>query len=127
MRLVRLGSAESKPRIQLGAPAPMAQPASCDEDAGGHDCRRAVLQADRHLRDVYQKAIQRGVSRRVLVDYRGRWADLRERNKFDPTSLIESYGALASDLGRENGQDAAQRPKGHSGLRALANLLLPRR
>jgi hypothetical protein len=41
--------------------------------------------------------------------------------------LIESYGALAYDLGRESASDDddAPRPKARSGLKALADLLLP--
>jgi hypothetical protein len=124
-KLARLGGAESRPPIRLGEP--VAQPASCEQDAEGEDCRRAVVQADRHLRAVYESAFARGVSRRVLVDYRDRWADLRERETDDPASLIESYGALAYDLGRENADDpdAGPHTKGRSGLKALADLLLP--
>jgi hypothetical protein len=130
LKLARLDGprpAQARPPIRLGVPAPVAQPASCEQDAGGEDCRRAVVQADRHLRAVYENAIARGVSRRVLVDYRDRWADLRERNNEDPARLIESYGALAYDLRRETAddQDDAPRPRSRSGLRALADLLLP--
>jgi hypothetical protein len=126
-KLARLGHGEARPPIRLSEPMPMAQPASCEQDADGEDCRKAVVQADRHLRAVYQSAFERGVSRKVLVGYRDRWADLRERETDDPSRLIESYGALAYDLGRENGddQDSEQRPKGRSGLKALADLLLP--
>jgi hypothetical protein len=125
MKLARLGSAQARSPIRLGEP--MAQPASCEQDADSEDCRRAVVQADRHLRSVYQNAFERGVSRRVLVGYRDRWADLRERNTDEPATLIESYGALAYDLARENAddQDSEPRPKGPSGLKALADLLLP--
>ena len=128
-KLARLGgvrSAEAREPIRLGVP--VAQPASCEQDADGEDCRQAVVAADRHLRAVYQNAFERGVSRRVLVGYRDRWADLRERNTDAPASLIESYGALAYDLGRENADDqdaAATRSKSSSGLKALADLLLP--
>jgi hypothetical protein len=119
--------AQARPPNRLGVPEPAAQPASCEQNADGEDCRRAVIQADRHLRAVYQNAFRRGVSREVLVDYRDRWADLRERNNDDPTRLIESYSALAYDLDRESAddQDDAARPKSRSGLRALADLLLP--
>jgi hypothetical protein len=124
-KLARLGGAQSRPPIRLSTP--VAQPASCEQDADGEDCRRAVVQADRHLRAVYESAFARGVSRHVLVDYRDRWADLRERNTDDPASLIQSYGALAYDLGRESSddQDPAIHPRGSSGLKALADLLLP--
>jgi hypothetical protein len=130
LKLARLGgprAAEAKPPIRLGVPQPAAQPASCEQDAEGDDCRVAVIQADRHLRAVYESAIRRGVSRDVLVDYRDRWSDLRDRHTEDPSRLIESYGALAYDLGRETAgeQDDAPRPRGRSGLRALADLLLP--
>jgi hypothetical protein len=127
-KLAKLGgprSASARTPIRLGVP--VARPASCEQDAEGEDCRLAVVQADRHLRAVYESAFQRGVSQRVLVGYRDRWSDLRERNTDDPTTLIESYGALAYDLARENpdDQDAGPRPKGRTGLKALADLLLP--
>jgi hypothetical protein len=129
-KLARLGGtrpAEARPPIRLGVPQPVAQPASCEQDVAGDDCRLAVVQADRHLRAVYENAIRRGVSRDTLVDYRDRWADLRDRQTDNPTRLIESYGALAYDLGRETAddQDDAPRPRGRSGLKALADLLLP--
>jgi hypothetical protein len=124
-KLARLGGAQARQPIRLAEP--VAQPASCEQDADSEDCRRAVVQADRHLRSVYQNAFERGVSRRVLVGYRDRWADLRERNTDEPATLIESYGALAYDLAHENAddQDSEPRPKGRSGLKALADLLLP--
>jgi hypothetical protein len=80
----------------------MAQPASCQRDARGEDCRNAVIQADQHLRDVYDQAARRGVSQDVLVDYRRRWAGLRDQKSDDPARLIEGYGAMAYELGREN-------------------------
>jgi hypothetical protein len=105
----------------------MAQPASCEKNAAGAGCQRAVVQADRHLRDVYASAIRRGVPRAVLIDYRDRWADLRETDNHDPAHLIEGYGALAYDLGREARDDdeGAARRRNPSGLRALANALMP--
>ena len=126
-RLAHIRAAQAKPPIRLREPMPMAQPASCEQNAVGADCRHAVIQADRHLRSVYETAIRRGVPRGTLVDYRDRWADLRDRNTDEPSRLIESYGALAYDLGRETAddQDVAPRPRGRSGLKALADLLLP--
>jgi Meckel syndrome type 1 protein len=130
VKLARLGGArpaEARPVVRL--PVPVAQPASCEQDAEGDDCRRAVVEADRHLRAVYESAFRRGVSRSTLVDYRDRWADLRDQQTGDPTRLIESYGALAYDLGRESpdpdDDDDAPAPRGRSGLKALADLLLP--
>lgn len=107
--------------------APMAQPASCEKDAVGAGCRRAVVQADRHLRNVYETAIRRGVPRAVLIDYRDRWADLRETDNNDPVHLIRGYGALAYDLGREarDDREGASRRRNPSGLKALASALLP--
>jgi len=130
-KLARLDGAlpaEARPTIRLREPqAPVAQPASCDQDSGGEDCRVAVVQADRHLRVVYQNAIRRGVSRDTLEDYRNRWADLRDRQTENPSRLIESYGALAYDLGRESADDSDEPPRARprSGLKALADLLLP--
>jgi hypothetical protein len=120
-------AAEDKPPIRLGVPSLAARPASCEQDADGEECRQAVVQADRHLRTVYQGAFERGVSRQVLVDYRDRWARLRVRNNEDPVRLIESYDSLAYDLRREAGDDQEEgpRPKSRSGLSALADLLLP--
>lgn len=137
MKLAKLGdarsasarSASARAAVRTHEPTPMAQPASCEQDAEGEECRRAVIDADRHLRAVYESAIRRGVSRGVLVDYRDRWADLRDQHTEDPTRLIESYGALAYDLGREtpgaDDQEDGARPRGRSGLKALADLLLP--
>jgi hypothetical protein len=128
MKLARLGKtrpAEAKPPLRL--PIPVAQPADCEQDSDGDGCREALVRADRHLRAVYENAIRRGVSRDVLVDYRDRWADLRDRQTDNPARLIESYGALAYDLGRETADDQEDtpRPRGRSGLKALADLLLP--
>ena len=108
-------------------PVAMAQPASCEKNATGPGCRKAVIQADRHLRNVYTTAIRRGVPRGVLIDYRDRWADLRETDNNDPVHLIRGYGALAYDLGREakDDQEGAARRRNPSGLRALASALAP--
>jgi hypothetical protein len=133
MKLARLGADEdddpdARPPLRLGVPSmPAARPASCELNADSDDCHRAVVQADRHLRSVYESAFRRGVSRDVLVDYRDRWSDLRERHTEDPVRLIQSYGALAYDLGRENAgeQDDVPRSRNRSGLKALADLLLP--
>lgn len=126
-RLASASSAEAMPPIRL--PVPIARSASCEEDSQGDECHRAVLQADRHLRAVYESAIRRGVSRSTLIGYRDRWSDLRDRDTDSPTRLIESYGALAYDLGREraepDGPEEASSPRGGSSLKALADLLLP--
>jgi len=108
-------------------PAAMAQPASCEKDATGPGCRRAVIQADHHLRDVYEEAVRRGVPRAVLVDYRDRWAGLREDSRDDPAHLIQGYGALAYDLRREarDDEEGASRRRSPSGLHALASALVP--
>ncbi len=124
LKLSRLGGpspAQATPPVRLGAPKPVAQPASCERNEDSEDCRRAVIQADRHLRAVFQGALERGVSRRVLVNYRDRWADLRARNSNDPVRLIESYGGLAYDLGRERASDREDAPRPTS----LADLLPP--
>ena len=123
-RAHKVALAKAAPRHE---PPAMAQPASCEKNAVGTGCRRAVVQADRHLRDVYERAIRRGVPRTVLVDYRDRWANLRDNETDNPVHLIEDYGALAYDLGREakdDGESAARR-RDPSGLRALADALLP--
>jgi hypothetical protein len=120
---IQLAKARAVPRGAM----PIAQPASCERDALGVGCRRAVIQADRHLRAVYESAIRRGVPREVLVDYRDRWADLRDRQTDQPARLIESYGALAYDLGREGSanEQIADRRDGPSAWRALRDTLLP--
>jgi hypothetical protein len=119
--------ARARPATVVREPMPVAQPASCERDAAGAGCRQAVIQADRHLRAVYESAIRRGVSRTVLVDYRDRWADLRERQTDEPARLIDSYGALAYDLGREgrDNEQLADRRDAPSGLKALRDTLLP--
>jgi hypothetical protein len=131
--VVHPASLPKTPKVALVKAAPrqeppaVAQPASCEKNAVGTGCRRAVIQADRHLRDVYERAIRRGVPRTVLVDYRDRWANLRGSETDNPAHLIEDYGALAYDLGREakDDQESAVRRRDPSGLRALADALLP--
>ena len=59
-----------------------------------------VLAADRKLRRAYDRAVRARVPRRVLVDYRDRWADLRQTDADRPAALVRGYGALAEDLGR---------------------------
>ena len=118
-----------KPPIRL--PIPTAQPRSCSQNAAGDECRRAVIQADRHLRAVYETAIRRGVPRSTLVDYRDRWSELRDSETDNPTRLIQSYGALAYDLGREpahpDDQSASPRRRGRSSPSAQADSPLPLR
>ena len=118
---------QTDPPIRQAAQAPEAERAGCDSNGDGEDCNRAVAQADRRLRAAYEAAVERGVSRRVLVDYRDRWTDLRDRDDQTPTRLIAGYGALAYDLQRERPDDRgeAPRPDGRSGLRALKDLLVP--
>lgn len=128
---VRRAAAEVKPaRLKTAGrreAVAMAQPARCESNPTGPGCREAVIQADRHLRNVYRTAIRRGVPRDVLIDYRDRWADLRERDTDRPARLIQSYGALAYDLGREARDDGEEevRRRDPSGLQALANALVP--
>jgi hypothetical protein len=96
-------AAAARPQVRMRrASMAMAQPASCERDSRGEACHQAVLRADEHLRDVYQQAVRRGVSSEVLGGYRSRWASLRDQRSEDPTRLIEGYGAMAYDLGREN-------------------------
>ena len=124
LKLSRLGGpgpAQASPPVRQGAPNAPAQPASCERNDDSEDCRRAVIQADRHLRAVFQGAFDRGVSPGVLAGYRDRWANLRERNSDDPVRLIESYGGLAYDLGRERASDHDDAPRPKS----LADLLPP--
>ena len=118
--------AEAAP-VRRRAAAPMAQPASCERDAAGAGCRRAVIQADLHLRAVYENAVRRGVPHAVLVDYRDRWADLRDRDTADPVQLIENYGALAYDLGRETRSPPAdaERRRRPSGWKSVADAFRP--
>ena len=122
----RAALAEAPP-VRRREAEPQAQPASCERNAAGVGCRRAVIQADQHLRAVYESAVRRGVPHAVLVDYRDRWADLRDRDTEDPVQLIESYGALAYDLGREtrSQQADAERRRGPSGWKAVADAFRP--
>jgi hypothetical protein len=120
-------AAGAKPPIRL--PIPTAQTRSCSQDAAGDECRRAVVQADRHLRAVYETAIRRGVPHATLIDYRDRWSELRDSETDNPTRLIQSYGALAYDLGRESAhqddQPDSPRRRGRSSVDAQADLPLP--
>lgn len=60
----------------------------------------SVAAADRRLRDAYARAVRAGVARPILVDYRDRWADLREREADRPERLAMAYRELSDDLGR---------------------------
>src|SRR5438093_344817 len=56
-------------------------------------CSYAALRAaDTRLRRSYDRAIDAGVPRRVLVDYRERWADLRDDGRRHPDRLVRGYG-----------------------------------
>jgi hypothetical protein len=85
----------------VGSERPTAAPPLCPT---GESCRAAVLDADRHLREAYARAVRLGVPHYVLVQYRDRWADLREQAIDRPGSLVQSYGALARELRQETAE-----------------------
>jgi hypothetical protein len=65
-----------------------------------HPAEPDVMAADRRLRAAYARAVQAGVARPILADYRDRWADLRERDADRPERLAVAYRELSDDLGR---------------------------
>lgn len=60
--------------------------------------RPQILDADQQLRDAYQQAIQAGVDRHVLADYRRQWSKLRKRAISDPHSVTTGYRQMARQL-----------------------------
>ena len=56
--------------------------------------------ADRQLRRAYARAVSAGVPRPILVDYRNRWADLRDEASWRPDRVAVGYRAMAGDLTR---------------------------
>lgn len=68
--------------------------------AAGRCTRAEVMAADRRLRAAYARAIRAGVPRRVLVNYRDRWARLRWTSSDEPHRLVDGYRLLASGLAR---------------------------
>ena len=59
-----------------------------------------LLSADRRLRRAYIQAVSAGVPQPVLVEYRDRWADLRDEATWRPDRVAIGYNAMASDLTR---------------------------
>jgi len=59
-----------------------------------------LLAADRRLRVAYSHAVHAGVPRHILVDYRNRWADLREDASWRPARVAAGYGQMSDDLER---------------------------
>jgi hypothetical protein len=59
-----------------------------------------LMTADRRLRRAYAQAIDAGVPRHVLSDYRDRWEDLRHDASWRPERVASGYDAMAGDLTR---------------------------
>ena len=74
---------------------------SCEHDDQSEACRAYVLSSDQHLRQTYDKAFHAGVTHEVLVEYRDRWNDLRDRFSSKPEALAAGYADLAADLRAE--------------------------
>jgi hypothetical protein len=74
---------------------------ACSGDEQGEACRAYVLEADKRLRDTYEKAFHAGVTHEVLVEYRDRWNDLRDRFSANPEALAAGYASLTADLRAE--------------------------
>jgi hypothetical protein len=76
-----------------------------------------LMAADRRLRAAYSHAIRAGVPRHVLVEYRDRWADLREDASWKPERVAAGYGRMSADLERLARQPHSRRaapPPRHS-------------
>jgi hypothetical protein len=86
-----------------------------------HDRPSDLLAADRRLRAAYSHAVRAGVSRHILVDYRNRWADLREDASWRPARVAAGYGEMSADLERMARRPNTRRPPGHSSLFDLSS------
>lgn len=67
---------------------------------GTNPSQADLLSADRRLRRAYIQAVSAGVPQPVLVEYRDRWADLRDEATWRPDRVAIGYNAMASDLTR---------------------------
>jgi hypothetical protein len=91
--------------VPAPAPAPRLTKATA-RAAAPSACRHAqcthseLLAADRRLRKAFSRAVDAGVPRAVLVDYRNRWASLRHDAVYRPNRVATGYGAMAGDLNR---------------------------
>ena len=70
--------------------------------------------ADRQLRRAYARAVSAGVPRTILVDYRNRWADLRDEASWRPDRVAVGYRAMAGDLTRMSQPPRRYSPRGSS-------------
>jgi hypothetical protein len=78
-----------------------------------HDRPSDLMAADRRLRVAYSHAVRAGVPRQILVDYRNRWADLREDASWRPARVAAGYGEMSADLERLARQPNARHSAGH--------------
>ena len=79
------------------ASTPRVAPSACRHARCTH---AELLEADRRLRTAFSRAVDAGVPRAVLVDYRDRWASLRRDAVYRPNRVASGYGAMAGDLNR---------------------------
>jgi hypothetical protein len=59
-----------------------------------------LMVADRRLRRAYARAVNAGVPRPILADYRNRWDDLRHEASWRPERVRVGYDAMTRDLTR---------------------------
>jgi hypothetical protein len=104
-------------RTELTAPAPAAavrprristqparRPRPVRAACRGSHCGSSVMAADGRLRRAYASAVQAGVPRGVLIDYRNQWERLRHRAPREPGLVATRYDDMAAQLNRAAGR-----------------------
>lgn len=90
-------------------PATLADDEACSDRSYLAWCRRGdEQQADRSLRQAYERAVRRGVDTPLLTHVREDWADLRHQAIDDPDEMIEGYRHLDDVLRRATDRMDAQ-------------------
>lgn len=91
------GAAKAAPTPRSPRGAATAPTSICD---GGCDYRD-VLDANDRVHEAYERAVEAGVPRSVLVSYRNRWARIQRRAALRPAESIRRYAAIERGLRRE--------------------------
>lgn len=70
------------------------------------------MAADARLRHAYADAVDAGVPRPILRDYRNRWSSLRRRAPAQPDLVTSRYHELAAELDQMASVDRHRYPRG---------------
>jgi hypothetical protein len=117
-----IGLADNEPVTMAQAPVAIRRGGKLVTAVHRHANHSDLMAADRRLRAAYSRAVGAGVSRRVLVNYRDRWEDLREDATWKPDRVAAGYGAMTNDLDRLARRNHGRRPAHAHHARSLFGL-----